>query len=58
MDEPYWLGFLTAAANLLWDIDSLRAFGLEQVARTREEGALTMLPVALNNARARPRPRR
>ena len=47
--SPYWLGFLSAAAVLLWDIDSLRTFGFEEVARTREEGALTLLPLALNN---------
>ena len=47
-EEFHLPGFQTAAANLLWDHVNLRKFALAHVTTTREFGALTMLPVALN----------
>ena len=42
------LSFLTAAAATLWDNHSLHQLATLQVSATRELGALTMLPWALN----------
>jgi hypothetical protein len=43
-----WLGLMTAAASVLWDDDALLRLGTLYVDTTREVGALTMLPWALN----------
>jgi ATP/maltotriose-dependent transcriptional regulator MalT len=42
-----WQGQLLGVAMLAWDIESLRRLTVVHVRRSRELGALTMLPVAL-----------
>jgi DNA-binding CsgD family transcriptional regulator/tetratricopeptide (TPR) repeat protein len=42
-----WQGQLLGVAMLAWDIESLRRLTVVNVRRSRELGALTMLPVAL-----------
>ncbi len=42
-----WQGQLLVAALLSWDIDSLRRVAVENVARSRGLGSLTMLPLGL-----------
>jgi ATP/maltotriose-dependent transcriptional regulator MalT len=48
-DDPRWRGLACAAACANWDHDNWYRFASHDVQRTRETGALTMLPVALNN---------
>ena len=42
------LGYLCGAATVLWDVDAFRRLAVAQVDLTRELGALSMLPGALN----------
>jgi ATP/maltotriose-dependent transcriptional regulator MalT len=42
------LGFRSAAANFLWDIEEFRKSAVTHLALTRELGALTALPIALS----------
>jgi len=44
-----WQGAQIGAALLLWEIDAVRRFATINLATTREFGALSMLPVALNS---------
>jgi DNA-binding CsgD family transcriptional regulator len=44
----YGLGFLGGVASLLWDLDALQRLTALHVTATRDIGALTMLPWALN----------
>jgi DNA-binding CsgD family transcriptional regulator len=43
-----WLGYQSAAASILWDIEALHRFATSLVGAAREIGALTLLPSALN----------
>jgi DNA-binding CsgD family transcriptional regulator len=43
-----WFGYPYAAASVLWDWESLRAFADRSVRAARELGALRVLPLALN----------
>ena len=44
----HWLGYQCGAASVLWDSDSLHRLAALQATATRDLGALTMLPWALN----------
>jgi tetratricopeptide (TPR) repeat protein len=44
----HWLGYQAGAALVLWDINDAHNLAGLHVDRTRQLGALTMLPVALN----------
>jgi hypothetical protein len=44
----HWLGYQAGAALALWDISNAHKLASLHVDRTRQLGALTMLPVALN----------
>ena len=47
-DGVRWLGYACASASILWDWEMLQALASRQVELSREVGALTMLPFALN----------
>ncbi len=47
-DAFQWLGYMVAAATMLWDLDTYRNLSGAQVAVARVAGALSMLPSALN----------
>jgi DNA-binding CsgD family transcriptional regulator len=49
-DEGWWYGYQCAAANLLWDYESLQTLALSHVQAARDDGALRMLPFALDEA--------
>ncbi len=46
-DAFQWLGYLVAAATVLWDFDTYRNLATAQVAVARAAGALSVLPNAL-----------
>jgi DNA-binding CsgD family transcriptional regulator/tetratricopeptide (TPR) repeat protein len=48
-EDLRWLGLACATASATWDHEGWRALATRQVQFTRAAGALTILPIALNN---------
>ncbi len=48
-EDLRWLGLACATASATWDPESWQALASRQVQLTRATGALTILPIALNN---------